>query len=77
MTPREFDPMIRVRLRLHTGGSASGKSELASLLVSRLSGDAVLVSQDWYYHNHSALARIAIAISGQPPTGGAAPLPLS
>jgi uridine kinase len=36
------------------GGSASGKSELAAHLASRLD-DATVISQDWYYHDRSAL----------------------
>ena len=37
------------------GGSASGKSELAKLMTNRLRDHAVLISQDWYYRDRSAL----------------------
>jgi uridine kinase len=38
-----------------TGGTASGKSTLASDLVAAMRGRAVLVSQDWYYRDQSRL----------------------
>jgi uridine kinase len=35
------------------GGSASGKSWLSADLTKHLSGNAVVVCQDWYYRDHS------------------------
>jgi len=37
------------------GGSASGKTELAAFVTARARG-AVSISQDWYYHDRSALS---------------------
>ncbi len=37
------------------GGSASGKSLLALTLADLLLGQAVIISQDWYYHDSSHL----------------------
>lgn len=37
------------------GGSASGKSLLAQTLGDLLAGQALLISQDWYYHDSSHL----------------------
>jgi uridine kinase len=37
------------------GGSASGKSELAAMMAAQLGDDAAVISQDWYYHDRSAL----------------------
>src|SRR5438093_4296894 len=39
-----------------TGGSGSGKTELARRLLKRLGKHAALVSQDWYYHDRSTLS---------------------
>ncbi len=38
------------------GGSASGKSWLASYLKRNLGSRAVVICQDWYYHDHSHLS---------------------
>lgn len=37
------------------GGSASGKSLLAQTLCGLLAGEALIISQDWYYHDSSHL----------------------
>ncbi|MEI8341752.1 MAG: uridine kinase [Verrucomicrobiota bacterium] len=37
------------------GGSGSGKTVLAKKIIAQLGRRAVLVSQDWYYHDRSGL----------------------
>ena len=38
------------------GGTGSGKTELARFLAAKACGAAVIVSQDWYYHDRSMLS---------------------
>lgn len=47
---------MAVRIVGITGGSGSGKTWLANYLLEQLGDRAALISQDWYYHDRSALS---------------------
>ena len=48
--PANAKPLLTIAV---CGGTGSGKSWLARHLVRHLSGQAVVLCQDWYYRDHS------------------------